>query len=249
MLSFLHRRSKGNPHNLFELFDTLEKQALISVNPDTGVVTVLTTLSELVSDTALALPAHRIAEVYSGFDKLDHHLQLLLKLASVIGKVVPIALLRWLFKNQRWHYLKHKDEGRSLYTETIEQKFKIEKAAEEFDNAIEALRSRGFLSYKGSGAMKNQHSHATRELDLVVFNRDDERIVIYSMMLRQDRRAIHKDILLWFEEVNVSESPFYQETGLLGYHALISEQFVKSFAYFEQSIEEAIFRWRCGDCC
>ena len=239
LLSFLHVRAKGNPHSLFELFETLENQSLISVNPDTGVVTVLTALSELVSDTLLALPAHRIAEVYSRFDMLGHHLQLLLKLASVIGKVVPVLLLRWLFKNQRWHYLKHKDGASSLYTETTEETFKVERAEEEFASAIAALKTRGFLSHKKSGKV----FHST-DLDLLVFNRDDERIVIYSMMLRQDRRAIHKDILLWFEEINVNQSPFYQETGLLGYHALISEQYVKSFAYFEKSIEEAI---RGGD--
>mmetsp|Transcript_19968 Transcript_19968/g.25492 ORF Transcript_19968/g.25492 Transcript_19968/m.25492 type:complete len:262 (-) Transcript_19968:103-888(-) len=73
----------------------------------------------------------------------------------------------------------------------------------------------------------------------LAFNRDDERSVVYSMMLRHDRREIHREILFWFENKN-SKSCDSHEAGLLGYHALLSEYYLKSFAYFEYSIKSSL---------
>ncbi|CAK9071266.1 Adenylate cyclase type 10 (AH-related protein) (Adenylate cyclase homolog) (Germ cell soluble adenylyl cyclase) (hsAC) (sAC) (Testicular soluble adenylyl cyclase) [Durusdinium trenchii] len=99
LLQFLFGATKGNPGYLMNLFNSLVEQEYVKVDPNTQVAHVMEGLKQMPSESVLqmSLPGHFVADVYRRFDAINKNVQLILKLASSIGKLVPIRLLFFLY--------------------------------------------------------------------------------------------------------------------------------------------------------
>jgi len=101
--------------------------------------------------------------------------------------------------------------------------------------------------------------------DSYVFRDENERCVIYNMILNTERCLTHQFILDWHEKQMGSSLEENKrilgkryptsEPGELGYHALLSEQYLKAFFYFEVAAQSAILEnsaenlWRYANNC
>ncbi|GBG25136.1 Adenylate cyclase type 10 [Hondaea fermentalgiana] len=95
LLEFLHDSTKGNPGSMLNLFSSLVERGFIRINSLTGMAQVMDGLRNMAPENLLlmSLPAHFVAEVYGRWDNLSTNVLLILKMASVIGKVVLVELL------------------------------------------------------------------------------------------------------------------------------------------------------------
>ena len=58
-----------------------------------------------------------------------------------------------------------------------------------------------------------------------------------------DKREIHHDILEWHERQQARQNSRFIasfDIGMLGYHAMLAEEHLKAFAYFEAGIHDAL---------
>lgn len=268
MLSFLYKKSKGNPRSLLDCFKTLQDQELIHVDPATGTVEETTSLEDI-GDMVFVIPLHLRAQLQQQFDKLMNREQYILKLASVIGDTFPIPLLRWLYRKRVDEMNASRLPGTTSSTTNsgdalgIFSKTLAEDLEENLDSGLKELRDRGFLHPFLHSETQSVEVDGKRENVKVaeedwVFENDFVRFLVYSQMLHTARKDIHAQVLEWYlsktTNVRAREDP-----SILGNHAVGAERQDVAFYCFKEGLRRVVLRgepvlrgerfWQaCDDC-
>jgi len=119
-----------------------------------------------------------------------------------------------------------------------------EQLHDEFWKALSELKLVKFFS---------EHPQISPEASLagqsVVFKEDTERAVVYNNMTNVDKKLIHKSILEWYESDGTRQESFFPtgyDIGVLGYHAMLADEHLKAFTYFEAGLRESLQRQAYG---
>ncbi len=162
LLEWLNRSTDGNPGYLVNLFNGLLEQELIVVDAITGVANMHKGLGNMAAEDVLklSLPAYVVADVYKRFDGLSNRLQLILKLASVIGKLVRVELL-WFLYRKLSEALSAKKQNASSSSSTSSSKDDGEATSmlyEEETESDEQENLESFLKTRSDGGTMNDGS-------------------------------------------------------------------------------------------
>ena len=244
LLSFIFKKSKGNPRALLDCFKALQDQDLITVDPSTGTVEETTSLEDI-GDMVFIIPLHLRAQLQQQFDKLMNREQLILKLASVIGSTIPISLLRWLYK----------ERVVQLTSPHIDSRDSNLDVSQDFEMGLKELKTKNFLRpYLHSSDVRPEtsddidtfveakiYSSSPNNDEDWVFESDFVRFLVYSQMLHTARKEIHGLILDWYLSrpalLRIREDP-----SILGNHAVGAERPTVAFKCFREGLRRVIFK-------
>lgn len=240
LLSFLFRKSKGNPRALLDCFSALKDQELINLDTATGTVEETTSLEDI-GDMVFVIPPHLRAQLQQQFDNLHNREQHILKLASVVGSTIPISLLKWLYKERVTHMASPPNDASRDDSVSLDS---------DFNQGLLELRERDFLHPFLQTIPENARDSTDVGIlsgrigcddENWVFESDFVQFMVYSQMLHTARREVHGLVLDWYQ-VSPPHFRIREDPSLLGNHAVGAERHTTAFQCFQEGLRRVVFK-------
>ena len=227
LLALIMRKSQGNPYFAEELSASLQERSLILVEDN---------IAKLIGDEAL-LTAHVPDTIHgvitSRIDRLNLTQQLVIKVASVIGRQFTMEELEYLYPtqtNSQLHSL-----SMDLFT-LVDMGILIFKVAHDEKMSIyspDASNTPGILASAESKVLT--HSVDACDKNRYIFKQVVTMEVAYNLMSFAQRRQLHKNLAQWYELRYPNH--LHDMYELLAYHWKAAEDFDHTVFYLAKAGE------------
>eukprot|EP00002_Diphylleia_rotans_P026902 TRINITY_DN5386_c0_g1_i2.p1 TRINITY_DN5386_c0_g1~~TRINITY_DN5386_c0_g1_i2.p1 ORF type:complete len:1340 (+),score=232.44 TRINITY_DN5386_c0_g1_i2:133-4152(+) len=193
METYLVGKSLGNPFLLIQLINSAKDAGYIVIDANTKSARFS---NAIIESGKVDLPDTISGIIASRLDRIDFTKQILLKVASCIGEVFPLSLIKRLISNLRteadlWQQLAGtvEDDLNAL----VERQF--------LETTFSATSARGANDADSGLAPRPLKESRSSSDKLYRFTNSSTREVVRGLMLHEHRKAISRQIALLFEEL------------------------------------------------